>query len=86
MKFDPAMQLPPPRPDDVLHVGQPERHEQQAGLVDVAVVLVDDGDRQLIGAVVATQPVGGQRATGAATQDHDLASHGYTEPLPPPQG
>ena len=38
------MQLAAPGPDDVLGVGQAERHEQQAGLVDVAVVLVDHGD------------------------------------------
>ena len=31
-------------PDDVFGVGQAERHEQQTGLVDVAVVVVDDGD------------------------------------------
>ena len=34
---------------DVLGVGQAEGHEQQAGLVDVPVVDVDDGDRRRVG-------------------------------------
>ena len=54
-----------------LRVGQPERDEQQAGLVDVAVVAVDDDDLGVV-AVDAPQPVGGQRAAGAGAEDHDL--------------
>ena len=71
----PVVQLPFARPHDVLGVRQPERHEQQAGLVDVPVVLVDDGDDGLVGRVQAPQPVGGQRAAGAAAEDHDPRSH-----------
>ena len=41
---DPVVELAAPGADDVLGVRQPERHEQQAGLVDVAVVLVDHRD------------------------------------------
>ena len=49
-EVDAVVQLAAARADDVLGVGQPERHEQQTGLVDVAVVLVDDGDLHLVGA------------------------------------
>ena len=75
---DAVVQLPLPRPHDVLAVGQAERHEQQARLVDVAVVLVDHGDLGLVRAVEAPEAVGGQRAAGAAAEDHDPRGHGPT--------
>ena len=43
----PSMKLAAPGSHDVLGMGQPERDEEQAGLVDVVVVLVDDRDLYL---------------------------------------
>ena len=51
---------------------EPERHEEQAGLVDVPVVSIDDVDLCLVGVEPAAQPVGGHRAAGSAAEDHDL--------------
>ena len=45
MNVDALVQLPLARADDVLGVGEAERHEQQPGLVHVVVVLVDHRDR-----------------------------------------
>ena len=53
-------------------LGQPERNEEQAGLVDVPVVAVDDVNLRLVAVEAAAQPVGGHRASGAAAQNHDL--------------
>ena len=44
--LDAAVQLAAAGADDVLGVGEPEGDEEEPGLVDVAVVLVDDGDRR----------------------------------------
>src|SRR5690606_26072941 len=68
-------QLAPPGPDDLLGLGEPERHEEEAGLVDVAVVLVDDRDRRLRGLVHAAEAVGGERAARPAAEDHDAMGH-----------
>ncbi len=54
---DARAQLPFAGADDVLAVGQSEGNEQQSRLIDVAVILVDDGDLGLIDAVQASQPV-----------------------------
>ena len=75
-ELDPVVQLRGARADDRLRVGQPERHEQQAGLIDVAVVAVDDDDLGVV-AVGAPQPVGGERAAGAGAEDDD-AGHAST--------
>ena len=48
-EHDVAVQLAAPRPDEVLGVGEAERHEQQPRLVDVGVVAIDDGDLGLVG-------------------------------------
>ena len=53
-------------------MGEPERDEEQAGLVDVTVVPVDDVDLDLVRVEAAAQPVGGHRAARPAAQDHDL--------------
>ena len=44
----PVVQLAVPRADDLVDLGQPEGDEQEAGLVDVPVVPVDDGDLDLV--------------------------------------
>ena len=51
---------------------QPERHEEQAGLVDVPVVAVNDMDLRLVHVETAAQPVGDDRAAGPAAENHDL--------------
>ena len=55
-------------------LGQAERDEQQAGLVDVAVVAVDDDDLGRV-AVAPAQAVGGQRAAGARAENDDPVAH-----------
>ncbi len=62
--------------DDVLGVGQPERHEQQAGLIHVITILIHhrDADRRVVCEVLA-QPVGGQRAAGASAEYDDVLVH-----------
>ena len=59
-------------------VGQAERHEQQARLVDVTIVVVDDGDRD-VGQLLA-EPVRGQRAARARSQDDHPCAHGCAFP------
>ncbi|MEU6148189.1 hypothetical protein ABZ848_48655 [Streptomyces sp. NPDC047081] len=44
------------RTDKVIRLGEPERHEQQAGPAEVIVVLVDDRDPVRALAVPATWP------------------------------
>ena len=69
-KIDAAAKLLVARPDDLLGLGEPERDEQQAGLVHVAVVAVDDRDARLI-AVLPLQPVRDQRPSGAPAENDD---------------
>ena len=85
-EVDAPVQLAGAGSDDVLDVGQPERHEQQARLVHVAVVLVDHRYRHLLGAEAAAQPVGGQRPAGAAAEDHNTTGHDSTERPAIPRG
>ncbi|HBX10276.1 MAG TPA: hypothetical protein DEG13_10915, partial [Candidatus Microthrix parvicella] len=47
-KVDPSVQLARTRPHDLIGMGQCEGDEQDARLVDMAVVLVNDGDRCLV--------------------------------------
>ena len=64
-ELDAVVDLRMAGPNDLGRVGQAERDEQQAGLVDVSVVAVDHCD--LGGVPVGpAQPVRGQRAAGAA--------------------
>ena len=64
--------------DDAVRVGQAERHEQQARLVDVTIVAVDHGDRD-VGQLLA-EPVRGQGATRARSQDDHPCAHGCAFP------
>ena len=68
--------------DDVVRVGEAERHEQEPRLVDVAVVLVHHRDRHLLVAVPAAEAVGDQGAARPRTQDHDSIGHDVPRPLP----
>ena len=43
-ELDAVAQLGVPRAHDLVRLGEPEGHEQQPRLVDVAVVAVDDHD------------------------------------------
>src|SRR6266542_4211136 len=72
MEDDAAAQLAPAWPHDLLHVREPEGDEEQARLVDVPVVAVDDVDLGLVRVEAAAQPVGGHRAAGPPAEDHDL--------------
>jgi DNA-binding transcriptional ArsR family regulator len=69
---DAAVQLPPARADDLVDVGEIEGDEEQAGLVDVAVVAIDDMDLGRVRIEATAQPVRGHRAAGSAAEDHDL--------------
>ena len=64
--------------DDAVRVGQTERHEQQARLVDVTIIAVDHGDRD-VGQLLA-EPVRGQGATRARSQDDHPCAHGCALP------
>ena len=55
VKDDVGTQLSSPRTDDLVDVGEPERDEQQSGLVDVAIVAVDDVDLRLVGNCVSSR-------------------------------
>ena len=68
---DAVVQLRAARAHEVLGAGHAEGDEEEARLVDVAVVLVDDGDLQVTLVEAAAQPVGHQRATGPPAQDDD---------------
>ena len=57
--------------NDVLGMGQPEGNEQQARLVDMAIVLIDHRDGRLAAPISLSQAVGGQGPAGSAAQDDD---------------
>ena len=75
VELDPTVQLAGSRPDDLLDCGQAERDEQQTGLVDVPVVLVDHSNLKVGFGIAFAKAVGHQRAAGTATEDHDLLLH-----------
>jgi hypothetical protein len=79
-ELDPGVQLGVARPDDLVRIGQPEGHEQQPRLVDMAVVAVDDHDLRGM-AVQALQAVGGQRPAGSGAQNDDAMAHVHTSTL-----
>jgi hypothetical protein len=70
-EVDVLVQLGLARAHDLVVVGETEGHEEQAGLVDVVVVLVDDRDLHITVLVVAVQTVGGEGAARTAAEDHD---------------
>ncbi len=61
---DTGVQLPYPRARDLLGSGPAERDEQQARLVQVLIVPVDDSDH-VISCELTTEPVRGQRSARA---------------------
>ena len=84
---DAVAQLAPPRPHDLSYLRESEGHEEQAGLVDVLVVAVDDVDLGLVTVEAVAQPVGGHRPTRSAAEDHDLfPRHVLSPPGVNPQG
>jgi hypothetical protein len=64
-------ELPAARSDNPLHAGEPERDEQQPGLVHVIIVTVHHDDLGGLLVIEPAQPVGGQGPAGTAAQDHD---------------
>ncbi len=81
-ELDVVVQLARPWSDDVLRMGQAERHEQQTGLIDVSIVLVDHLDLQLVGVEDPTQSIGDERATGTTTEDDHTLVHEPIQRLP----
>ena len=78
---DAVPQLALPGAGDLVCVGEAERDEQEARLVDVAVVPVDDGDLRLGVLVGAPEPVCHHRAAGPAAEDHDPLGHHRAPPV-----
>ena len=71
VEADAGAELAPARAGQPTRLGPAERHEQQAGLVDVAVVAVDHDDLGVLRRGSPPQPVRDQRAAGAAAEDDD---------------
>ena len=74
-ELDADAKLPFARTHDVFGVRQPERHEQQARLVDVTVVLIDHSDDRVVEFVQTAQTIRGQRAARSAAEDHNSPRH-----------
>jgi hypothetical protein len=72
VEHEAASQLVPTRPHDLIHMSEAEGDEEQAGLVHVPVVTVDDVDLRLVRVEAARQPVGGHRAASPGAEDDDL--------------
>lgn len=62
---------------DVLAVRESERNEQQARLVDVAVVLIDDRQRHFVDWKEPAEAVGDERPTRSAAQNHYTCAHAF---------
>jgi hypothetical protein len=75
-ELNPAPELLGARPADRVGRDQAEGDEEKIGLVDVAIVLVDDRDLGL-GAVAAPELVGDQRAAGTGAQNENAIQHGF---------
>ena len=69
-ELDAVVQLSTSRSHEFARVGESERDKQQAGLVDVGVVTVDNDDLHRVAIEDAAQPVCRDGSTGAATEDH----------------
>jgi hypothetical protein len=63
------------RPDDLVDRRETERHEQQTGLIDVAIVAVDDMDVHVVLVELPPQAIGDHGAAGTAAENHDLLPH-----------
>ncbi len=68
---DPRVQLPRARPRDLIQIGQAERHEQQARLVDVTIVLIDDRDLDAGAPEPVQQAVGRNGPASPRAEDDD---------------
>jgi len=77
---DTAVQLVAPRAGDLVKLCQAERDEEQAWLVDVAMVLVDHHGLELVRWLGAPQVVGYDRASGAATGNDYFPGHRHLRP------
>jgi hypothetical protein len=74
-ELDAGVQLATPRPNDLVWLSQSEGHEEQPGLIEVIIVLVNDDDLDLAHPIEATQAICAQRPTGPPTQDDDSTCH-----------
>jgi hypothetical protein len=72
---DLTVELATSRSHDFLKVGEAERNEEKPRLVDVTIILVDDGDLGLILQKETPQPVRRQGPARSATQDHNAMRH-----------
>ncbi len=77
---DALVELAVPGPHDLVDLRQAERDEQETGLVDMAVVLVDDDDLEVSLVVALAEAVRHQGAAGATSEDHDPLRHRRTSP------
>ena len=73
-ELDPRAQLLTTRSDDPVRLLEAEGDEQQAGLVDMAVVAVDDGDLGLV-SVEPLKAVRDKRSAGPRFDDDDPVPH-----------
>jgi hypothetical protein len=69
-ELDPLPELLRARATDRVRRDKAEGDEEQIGLIDVAIVSVDDRDRG-IGVVAAPELVGDQGAAGTGAEDED---------------
>ena len=63
------------RAGDLLGRREPERNEEEARLVDMAVVPVDDVDVHVVAVEPAAQSVRDRCAACSASENHDLRAH-----------
>ena len=73
-----GVELRDTRTDQVVRVIAAEGNEQEAGLVHVPVVLVDDRHPPLALVEASVEPVGDHRAGGATAEDEQLLHDGIT--------
>ena len=70
-----VVQLTMARADDVLAVHDPERDEQQFGLVHMTIILIDNGQLQLVKRKHPPQAVGDKGPTRTAPKNHHTLDH-----------
>ena len=70
---DAIVQLGSARSDDLIESYRSKGNEQESWLIDVAVVLVDDGDFYVTERT--PKPIRRERATGSGPKDHDVRGH-----------
>jgi hypothetical protein len=68
---DTVVQLTAAWSHQVASIGEAERDEEEAGLIDMVIVAVDEGDVDRTREHPA-QPIRGDRATRTAAQDEDV--------------